>query len=467
MTPSSGRDDLERRLTAMLNARAAAISVEPDVEGVFARTSSVGQRQSRRAWMLAAATIVMVSLGLVALGATREPDGVQNHAVEPSVASSVEATPAPTVTEPAAPGAPGDGLVIVAANPPGLEAGQNGDLYLLVPGEAPRRIVGTPEDGVAQHCPQLSSDGRFLAWGEGTATGTTTSYRGVWPVVDRAVVVAPVTRNGTVSEPIVRVSIPDGSGELTCPSWSPDGAAIAYRVDGDVWITDSGDGTTDVVDAESVLSGSDRWSMAEVAWSNDGRRIAASERGQVRIIDVATGTSHVRDTGPFPRHLMWLPNDQEMIFSTTDASGDHQDIVVASVDGTGAGESIFGSLPPPGPNEFYQFASPTLSPDGTSVAVLRNTISCAEDDSGGCSWGPTQLLVVDLTTFTVTLVPLPDEGLVSTVRWSPDGQRVLLSSLTGVVAVPLDGRGPTVTFATGADILLEWTHGEITWWAPS
>jgi hypothetical protein len=75
--------------------------------------------------------------------------------------------------------------------------------------------------------------------------------------------------------------------------------------------------------------------------------------------------------------------------------------------------------------------------------------------------------VIDLTTFTIAPIPLPDERYASTVQWSPDGRRLLLSSLDGVFSVPVDGQGPTVTFAAGADIDLEWSYDEITWRVPS
>jgi hypothetical protein len=477
MTPSSDPKDLERRLTVMLNERAAAVGVESDADAVIARAVTAGERRSRWSWMLvAAAAVVMLSLGLVALGAIRDPDSAQTDGVLPaapppvgSVAATTPATVAPTTTpavaEPVT-GFPADGLVVVAAN----TRGPNSGLYLLSPGEAPRMIVGAAGDQVDQQCPHLSADGRSLAWGEGMPTAGGNPQRGVRPVVDRAVVVAPIAGDGTVSEPIVRVPVPDGSGEPVCPQWAPDGSAVAYRVDGDVWITDSVDGTTKVVDAGALFEAEKDptrwWSLAEVAWSNDSSRIAASENGQLRIIDVATAASDVKDTGQsVPRDLFWLPGDQTILFATTDEPGDVMDIVVASVDGTDSGETILRSLPSPGANESKFFDSPELSPDGHHVAVFHSTATC---DNEGCSAvRPRQILIVDLTTFAIATIPLPDERYVSTVRWSPDGRRLLLSSIDGVFSIPVNAEGPTTTFAGGADIDLEWTYDEITWQVPS
>ena len=81
--------------------------------------------------------------------------------------------------------------------------------------------------------------------------------------------------------------------------------------------------------------------------------------------------------------------------------------------------------------------------------------------------GPRQILIVDLTTFTIVTIPLPDERYVGTVQWSPDGRRLLLSSIDGVFSIPVNAEGPTTTFAGGADIDLEWTYDEITWQVPS
>jgi len=435
--------------------------------------------------LVAAATIVALAIGLLVVAEVEEFDSVRTDTVPPSqpvvatspmipvpttvvvptqpVVSTSPTTTVPTtvvvLTEPAT-GAGADGLVIVAANPHGDRGGRHGDLYLLMSGEVPRMIQGRPGDEVAQQCPQLSTDARFIAWGEGTGTRDS-NQRGVWPVVDRDVVVAQITDTGTVLVPIIDVPIPDGDGETICPKWAPDGSAVAYRVNGDVWITRTVDGTTTVVDAAETP-----WSMAEVAWSNDSSRVAASEGGQVRVIDVATGASYQMDTGDsVPRHLAWLPGDQQILFATTDPLDNTEDILVASVNGTGGGgESILGSLPSPGAGGSHAFGSPALSADGSRVAVAHAILTC---ESGGCSSGPSEVLVIDLATSTIATLAEPDERLLSTVTWSPDGRRLLLSSIAGVITIPVDADGPAVTLATATDLNLEWFHDEITWQVPA
>jgi hypothetical protein len=445
-------DELARRAGAALRRPA------PE-DGVSVIAHRRRRQQALKATVVGGVAVASLIGAAVVVSNRDDPDRLTPVS---SVASTTPMTIAPTttpaITEPVTSAGP-DGLVIVAANPQG-GGGRNGDLYLLVPGETPRMIVGAAGDHVAQQCPQLSTDGHFIAWGEGTATGTPSLQRGVWPLVDRAVLVAPIASDGTMSEPIVRVPVPDGKGETTCPQWAPDGSAVAYRVDGDVWITDIVGGTTTFVDATELP-----WSMAEVAWSSDSSRIAASEGGQVRIIDVATGASDVMDTGEsVPRHLVWLPADQNILFATTDEPGDVEDIVVASVNGTGGGETIFRSLPSPGTNGFHGFDSPVLSPDGSRVAVVHSTRTC---ENGGCVQGPREILVIDLATFTISPIPQPDARWLSSVKWSPDGRRLLLSSIDGVFSIPVDAEGPTVTLASPADIDLEWSHDEITWQVPA
>ena len=58
-----------------------------------------------------------------------------------------------------------------------------------------------------------------------------------------------------------RLSTP-ATGDVTRPTWSPDGARIAFTIAGDVWTMDS-DGT----DLEQVTTGAD---VRDLDWSPDG-----------------------------------------------------------------------------------------------------------------------------------------------------------------------------------------------------
>ena len=93
MTSISERDDLEQRLTVMLRERAAAVEVQSDPDAVLSHPFTAGGRQAGRRWLLvAAATIVVLAIGLLALVADQDPDGVQTD--------TVPATPTPS-TNPA------------------------------------------------------------------------------------------------------------------------------------------------------------------------------------------------------------------------------------------------------------------------------------------------------------------------------------------------------------------------------
>lgn len=437
--------DLEQQLVDHLRREADAVEPRYDLESIEMGVASAlhvppDHRLRRR-------TAIVLAAAAVVAGAVVLPAVVRTSTSKPSADVGPE------------------GLVVMAANQ--LWGGRNGDLYVLTPGQPPRMIVGAMGDGVAQQCPQLSPDARFLAWGEATASGVVDTYRGQWPVRDRAVVVARIAGDGTVSKPTVRVSIPDGDGQMVCPRWSPDGSAIAYRVDGGVWRTDLAEGgTTDANTTDfpaDPVPGSLEAPPAEVAWSNDGSRLAVNEPGRIRIIDVASGaTSTLAVAGSVPRHLAWLPGDQQLLFAPMDESGNLTDIVAVAADGSGPARSVLGSLPSPGVSQVRALSAPVLSPDGSRIA-LRSSMTTCDSATSTCSDGSPEILVIDLATSAVTRLQPVESQVMTPMQWSPDGRRLLLSSIEGVSSVPVDGQGPTVTLAEGSDLDLEWFNDEISW----
>jgi hypothetical protein len=452
-------DDLTQQLHSLavaLDEFTPPVTVNESAPTTEATFIEVPRSRHRRV-LVAAACIVLVVGTIVGTWwiASRSP------AVTPAAPTTVD-TPTtskvPTTTsdvpdDPAGALGP-DGMVIVAANPPGFN-GMSGDLYGLVPGQAPRLLVGAPGDGLAQQCPRLSEDGRYLAWGESTATGVQ-RLRTPWPVEDRVVVVAPITLSGSVLDAVVRVPIPDGNGEMACPEWAPDSSAVAYRVDGDVWITHL-DGSTSV-----VLADEPTWPAAELAWSRDGSRIAVSESGRLRIIDATTTSSYTIELGAdhTPAALNWLPGDQRILFGSSGNPVDQviTDLAVVSVNAPYEQTSIVDAVLVP--NKYHEFVSPTLSPDGNELAVVHQPRSCFE--GGGCMSETTELLLVDLDTNAIASVATP-MTYVGSVTWSPAGDRLLVASIDGVLSIPPSGGGETVTYVDGADLNLEWFNNEITW----
>ena len=67
-----------------------------------------------------------------------------------------------------------------------------------------------------------------------------------------------------------------------------------------------------------------------------------------------------------------------------------------------------------------------------------------------------------------TLSQSPDNTTfgVSDLRWSPDGQRLLLSSIDGVVSIGRRLDSSAIVYANGtnpAGLNLEWSSPEVTW----
>jgi len=135
-----------------------------------------------------------------------------------------------------------NGWIVVSANPWNVGGGQNGDIYLVSEGVAPRRIIGSDGDGIAQACPMFSPDGQRLAYGEARASGPVTTYRGGWPVDGRAIVVVGVNEHGDPIPALSRFALPTGLGPMVCPEWSPTGRFLAFRVGAQLWIADTASG---------------------------------------------------------------------------------------------------------------------------------------------------------------------------------------------------------------------------------
>lgn len=116
------------------------------------------------------------------------------------------------------------------------------DLYVMTAnGDSLQRVTDDPDQ---EYFPDWSPDGRsLLYWGLGVG------YRGVFRV-DRP------TPNGPWSEPVLLVAGAES------PRWSPDGAKMAYLVDGRVWVSDADGGRarelTEQVDERAAFL---RWSI--------------------------------------------------------------------------------------------------------------------------------------------------------------------------------------------------------------
>ena len=351
------------------------------------------------------------------------------------------------------------GEIVVSANPWSFSGGENGDIYLVSDGSSPRRIIGADGDDVAQACPRFSPDGGTLAYGEGRATGTVSTHRGGWTVGDRTIVVVGMNERGDPSPPRVRVALPAGQGPMACPEWSPMGRHVAFRVGGAIWIVDSISGAIRVLPDVSIIGREDN----ELEWSRDGSMIAVAEPGQIRIMHVDGGPPTIIEVegGP-PRSLGWTAGDGRIVYvSVVPVDGYGSAIHVVDIDG--ANDTRLTPVETT-PGAHFTFDEAAVSPDGTRVAYLQGVTQCTTD---GCGSAPAQnpLVIENLDSSTRVDVPAPAD-LVASPRWSPDGRRLLLSSIAGVSSVGLDGDSPAIVYANGnvgTGLNLEWSASEVSW----
>lgn len=336
---------------------------------------------------------------------------------------------------PTPPSVASQGWIAASANPWTFGGGENGDIYLLGPGVSPRRVIGSNGDGIAQDCPAFSPDGQRLAYGEARASGAVTSFRGVWPVSDRAVVVVALSDPFTA---LMRLTLPTAPGEIACPQWSPDGRHVAYRVGADLWVADTTSGKTTLFQVTATP-----WGQNGFAWSRDGKRIAVAETGQIRVVPIDGSTPTViavkggMEPGYYPGSMGWTADDG-IIYTSTDPVTDSPVVNRIDADGSNDTQLAYGG-------------AATVSPDGNRVAYIDSSQHVVTMDTRGGK---------------VVEVPVPPNFLVSGLLWSPDGKRLLLSSIDGVVSVAVAPGSPPIAYAGGqynSGLNLEWTFAEVTW----
>jgi Tol biopolymer transport system component len=362
-----------------------------------------------------------------------------------------------------------NGWIAVSANPWEYGGGENGDIYLLSEGAAPRRIIGSDGDGIAQACPVFSPDGQQLAYGEAQASGPMTTFRGGSQVDDRAIVVVGINDHGDPSPPIMRVALPPGPGEIACPVWSPDGKQVAFPAGYDLWVAEVASGKTTVFPVTAAPSG-----QQGLAWSHDGSRIAVAQPGGIRIVHVVGGASTLFPVeGAAPQSIGWSAGDDRIVYvSVVPVDGIGTAVHVMAVDGTS--DIQLSSHGPAAPGLTFQFDDAVVSPEGTQVAYLQSSRQCTND--GSCGPGPklTPIVVADLydsnrVEIVAPVLPQGPDGsgfFVSGLQWSPDGKRLLLSSIDGVVSVAVAPRSPAIVYTSGEPnegLNLEWSYSEVTW----
>jgi Tol biopolymer transport system component len=361
--------------------------------------------------------------------------------------SMVPARPGPPPTT-----HPANGLIAVSANPKEVAGGQVGDIYLVSAGVAGRRIIGTSGDGVAQACPRFSPDGRWLAYGEARASDPVTTFRGVWPVSNRVVVVVGLNDKGDPSQPIMRVTLPKEPGQIPCPKWSPNGRLVAFRVGAQLRVADTGSGKTTVFPVTEAP-----WGLQGFEWSRDGSLIAVAEPGRIRVVRMDGGASTLIPVkGATPQDLGWTAGNDRIIYISHEDLSEGRAVNVVGVDGSNDTQL---TPEPTDPQLQFGFYHAVVSPDGTRVAYVQFTYRCANES---CDGDTGRLLIMDIDGSNVVEVPTPPGFGASGLQWSPDGQRLLFGSYAGVVSVGVVPGSPAIVYSSG-ELNLEWSASEVTW----
>lgn len=349
------------------------------------------RRRNDRISAVLLGVIITVSL-VFALASSRSP-----YRHEPAT------TPSPT---------PSNGMV--AYTSPGDRRGAPGGIYVVAEGQTPQLAVG--REGTYEACPAFSPDGTRLAFTRRAQPETSD------------VLIADVDGAGIVEGSERSVAT---AQYRPCPEWAPDGQRLLYADEEGLWTVDA-DGTAPPL----LIWRSDQIRDAE--WSPDGSLVAlTTSDAYVWIVSARDGAVMAQSDGIPNGELSWSPSGDRVAVGQAAVDQGHPVWLINVRDGkrdelTASGRTFDG------------YGAPSWSPDGTSLALL--------DHRGDVDHSILIVRPGDDRWYRIPLPPVeaPSGGRLEVwgLRWSPDGQRLLVASGCSVHSIAADGSGAAILLSS-------------------
>jgi hypothetical protein len=325
-------------------------------------------------------------------------------------------------------------LVAVNGTEQPIEANATLTVSDLPPGNIEVRL-----DGLAPNCRLLGSNPVTAQIGAGATAVAGFAVECVGSAEGRLLITS--GRGGTfhlygVGEDGSRLRNLTPSQAVFSGDWSPDGSRIVFSGDGPdatgIFVMNAdGSGVTPL----GVTGSGPRWSP-------DGRTIAFTSSDGVTVVDADGTNRRVLAEG---RHPDWSPDGRRIAFDRVNRAGCifditcPVDILIMAADGTGVQPFRLA-------NGDGGTSNPRWSPDGNSIAYVRNCCFLGPDVSG--------LYVVSTNgTFPRRLY---GDGVRGAPVWSPDGSTLAVpvaatDGETDVLAIPRAGGTAVVLFSSTAD----------------